>query len=408
MNGVKDTGLQTRRVKTVGPSMERRERRTRYNAAVIRQIAGMRILIVDDSPSIVAYFELLLDKWGFNNRKVAHTAHAAMTALLNKGHYDLVLLDDQLPDGDGIDLCRNLKLHKKLYDVPIIMITGEEEGSALHEAFEAGATDYISKPPNEDEMKARITAALRFKRETDMRKIREIKLVRLDHLKNMFVAMAAHDLRNPISTVRGLTEIILNSNEPFEVIESLLQVIQSASQDALDIIDNLLDISIIETGEFKLSRSLVDLGALVDSKVYLQRQLAERKQISIEVSHHGNIPFWFDKVKVGQIIDNLLSNAIKYASYGTMVSVIHDSSDSAERVSVVNRGQGIAAEELGMVFEAFHKTSAIPTGGERSIGLGLAIAKKIIDSHKGSIEVTSEPGEETMFRFTLPRENHHE
>ncbi|MBC8283555.1 MAG: CHASE domain-containing protein [Nitrospinae bacterium] len=230
------------------------------------------------------------------------------------------------------------------------------------------------------------------------------KLVELNDLKNKFLGMASHDLRNPLASIRGFSKYLLEKGKQVkeETRDEFLTSIKTVSGNMLELISNLLDISVIESGQLKLKPEVSSMQKLVEEKIHLQQILADKKNISLHAEFEKIVDFPFDVNRVGQVVDNLLSNAVKYSPPDKDVYVDLKYSGDKVRFTVRDEGPGISHEERDKLFKHFQKLSARPTGGESSSGLGLAIAQRIVEEHGGNIGVDSEPGRGATFYFELP------
>lgn len=227
----------------------------------------------------------------------------------------------------------------------------------------------------------------------------------LNDLKNEFLGMAAHDLRNPISEIMGASSLLLQHSDKIEDEEKieLLDMIQRSSNFMLNLVNDLLDISTIEAGKLELEMSKNDYIEFVENILSLNRIIAKQKDITIETEYGENIPqIQFDKTRITQVINNLVSNAIKFSNEGTKITVKIETDQDSVITKVIDQGPGIPGNELTKIFAEFQKTSVKASKGERSTGLGLAIAKKIVEKHGGKIGVKSEVGKGSAFYFLLP------
>lgn len=233
-------------------------------------------------------------------------------------------------------------------------------------------------------------------------KERTAELEVLNETKNKFLGMAAHDLRNPLTSIRGFSEMLQDSSLDKETKDEFLGYIHSVSDEMLSLLNNLLDVSQIESGQLTLSLKLNNIGDLVKRRVHISENIARKKQIVLK-SEVGDCPeINFDSEKLSQVIDNFISNAIKFSPSGTTITVRSSLLADNIRVEVQDEGPGIPAEEVHKLFGDFQKLSTRPTAGEKSTGLGLAIVKRIVKAHDGEIGVESEVGKGSIFFFSLP------
>jgi signal transduction histidine kinase len=228
------------------------------------------------------------------------------------------------------------------------------------------------------------------------------ELVELNALKNQFLGMAAHDLRGPIGSIRGIAELVRDIAIPDPQKNDLLGEIVRASGNMLDLLNDLLDISSIESGQLRLNVEPVDLAALIEERLRLLRMVADYKRIPIVTRLQPVGPVPCDRARIAQVIDNLVSNAIKYSKPGASIEIELSQLGVAAILAVNDHGQGIPESELHRLFGAFSRLSTRPTGGERSTGLGLAIVKRIVEEHDGVVGVESRVGKGSSFRVILP------
>ncbi len=231
----------------------------------------------------------------------------------------------------------------------------------------------------------------------------ERELRELNELKNRFLGMAAHDLRNPLTAIRGFSQILLEMKLDGAKQTEFLKSIHRSSDDMLRLVNDLLDVAVIESGKLDLRLRDADLSELVNGRIKLVAPVAEKKQIGITTTVPEAIHAVLDPDRFAQVIDNLLTNAIKFSPPGSGIQVgIRETAD-AVILAVRDSGPGIAAEDREKLFGTFQKLAARPTGGEKSTGLGLAIVKKIVDAHRGGIDVVNVPGSGAEFSVRLPR-----
>jgi signal transduction histidine kinase len=231
------------------------------------------------------------------------------------------------------------------------------------------------------------------------------QLIELNELKNRFLGMAAHDLRNPLSTIKGYIELFLTdvlgelSSDQREVLNDMNQ----ASDTMLGLINDLLDVTAIETGNLQLNRQPVKIDELFQNVQSSLRILANAKSIEVKLNLPISIPIiYIDQSRMKQVLTNLITNAIKYSFSHTVILLSVRVFDKEIWISVKDQGQGIPVNEMNRLFKDFSRTSVKPTAGEKSIGLGLAITRRIIEAHGGIIWVDSEIGKGSTFTFSIP------
>jgi len=228
------------------------------------------------------------------------------------------------------------------------------------------------------------------------------KLTAANLEKNRFLGIAAHDLRNPLSSIRGLSQLMVETPmEPPEQKE-FLETIHRTSDETLGLVNDLLDVAVIESGKLDIKRKDQDVAKLVGQRVKHLEPHARSKNIAVTLEADGMRTASIDGARFAQVVDNLVSNAIKFSPPGTTVTVALRADGENFTLSVQDQGPGIPEEERKLLFRSFQKLSARPTGGEKSTGLGLAIVKKVVDAHGGRIEVDSAPGRGTRFIVTAP------
>jgi len=378
----------------------------------------LKILVVDDDPFFI---KVLTRKLGSRNY-IVETAENGADAL-EKYHscpdISLIISDMNMPEMNGLELIKELR--RSGSDVPIIILTSNDQISVAIKAMNSGADNYLLKDGNilkaisisvEKALEKHELAVENIRLLSDLaRKNKELEasnqeLLRLNHLKNRFLGIAAHDLRNPLTSVRGLSEIL--ANELFgpltEDQKECLDIIHTASVDMLKLVNDLLDVSVIESGKLELAFRTASLRELLHKRVKVNRVIAEKKDIRIHTEFPDLPDIPLDSNRIAQVFDNLVNNAIKFSPHGSDIHISITREHNKVRVSVRDEGPGISEEDQSGLFTEFRKLSARPTGGEKCTGLGLAIVKKIVDAHHGTLEVSSQPGSGSVFSFILPTE----
>ena len=237
-----------------------------------------------------------------------------------------------------------------------------------------------------------------------VKKTRELEA--LNQQKNLFLGIAAHDLRNPIGNILNLSRLLqdeLDGTLNTECIQ-FFQLIDSSCGFLLRLISDLLDLSQIESGKLNLTEESLDLEALIVEQVASARHAATAKGVELTFATQGTGSFVIqgDRGRMAQVVDNLISNAVKFSSAGSRVEVSLTRDAKTLLFTVQDHGPGISPEDQANLFQPFAKASSRPTAGERSTGLGLSIVKRIVEAHRGEIRLESYPGQGTALHVLLP------
>ncbi len=367
------------------------------------EFAGKNILVVDDSMVARKVISTLLQKHFF---KVS-CANSGQEALefIRQQRPDLVMLDVNLGDSSGFDVCRQIKDSSKTEDVPVIFLTAEKDTAAMEQGFSCGGSDYLTKPFNPVEAVARIKIHLRMAELLRMQDNFIDALQSSNQSKVKLIGMASHDLRGPLGSINGLSEFLLDGSlgSINDEQEDVIRSIKDASETMLALVEDLLDLSVIERETVELHYEPTDLQATMEKCLRLQEPNAKRKSITLTLQA-DQMPkeVICDGQQIGRVADNLVSNAIKYSPSNTKVYVRLEPYQDRAVLHVDDEGPGIPEEELPRMFEEFGTTSVKPTGGEKSVGLGLMICKKIVQAHHGRIWVYNRPEGGCRFTVDIP------
>jgi signal transduction histidine kinase len=358
------------------------------------------VLVVDDTVENLQLLSRMLEEHGYEARPVTSGSQALQAALSYPP--ELVLLDISMPEMDGFEVCRRLKANETLREVPVIFLTALANIEDKVRAFEAGGADFITKPFQVDEVLARVRVhvGLRQSRAELLESYR--RLQSLERLREDLVRMVVHDMRSPLTVLTSLLSFVqeeLRGSSCAHLSEELaLAVHATASVNRMA--NAMLDVSRLEEGKFPLERRAHDVVALCRD-VIRQFATVDRSR-SIELTGMPELEVVCDGEVVGRVVENLLSNAIKYTPLGSAIRISVQLMGEQARISMLDQGPGVSAEERKQIFEKFVTGEAQAVTKLHSIGLGLAFCKLAVEAHGGAIAVESGHPRGSVFWFSLP------
>jgi two-component system sensor histidine kinase/response regulator len=366
-------------------------------------LKGRRILAVDDDRINLRIIGGILRNEGY---EIAEAASGEIALEVYPTFQpNLVLLDVMMPGIDGFATCRTLKKAYGDKCAPVIFVTAKSEADDVVMGFDAGGVDYLTKPFRPKEVVARIRTHLSNQQLVEQQKDLVDQLSKANAAKDRFLGMCAHDLRNPLSSIRGLAELMDENAIGILTPEQreIVQTIHGASQSMLQLVNELLDVSTIEAGHLKLEKEPTGIYEIVEPSVHLSNIEAAKKNTKIEIVRSDVDPVVdIDRNKMRQVVDNLINNAVKYSPRGSIITVLIHSSEAVAGFSVRDSGPGIPENERHKLFKDYGRLSTLPTDGEKSTGLGLAICRKIVEAHDGTIGVANITGRGAEFIVSLP------
>jgi len=419
-----------------------------------------RVLIVDDEESVTVTMAAILEMDGYSVATALRGDHA-LEQIANET-FDLVLTDLRLDDLDGMDVLAAAR--RKSSETVGIVLTGYASLESAVKALREGAYDYMLKPADVEELRATVARGIERRRlgqllreriddlEAANRTINELneslqdrvaqataelqarvrdldaartelqtsyeKLQELDKLKSQFLSIASHELKTPITAMSGFVQIAvrrikrrLGAGRPNEVdwkkeeetLLEQLEVVQRQTGKLARLVDELLDVSRIESGRLELRVADVDLPELVAEVMRRHQLMGTKHDLRLHYDPDRKLNVRGDRDHLEQVLNNLIGNAMKYSPDGGAIEVTVSRAGEQEiEFSVVDHGIGIRPAELARVFGLFYRSpdrNARDVGG---MGLGLYITKEIVDRHNGRIWAESDVGHGTTFHVALP------
>lgn len=367
-----------------------------------------RILVVDDEKVIreLCHRTLATD---FREIKEASDAAEALQILKDQS-FDLVITDIVMPGMNGLELIRAVNDLKK--DTGIIIITGYPTLEIAINSLKEGAYDFVVKPFNTEKLRTIVQNYMekrdanvnfqRMKKEVEDKRIFE----ELEKLKDSFLAIVSHELKTPLSIISGYLDLMTTYISQPDQLKSFIEEAQIASQHLSLLINQILEFSRLRAGEVLYRKEPADVTALIRGAVTKLKPLMDAKEISLDFETSKGLPALnLEKNKFRDAILNLINNAINFTPEGGKITVRCIKSDEDVRIKISDTGVGIPEEHLNKVFNPFYQVQDPLTREVGGMGLGLSIAKNIIEDHGGDIVVESNVDSGSTFTVVLPIHN---
>ena len=360
---------------------------------------SLRILLADDNADMLDYVARLLgDRWTVETVSDGASALAAIHAR----RPDAIVTDVMMPEIDGFELLRAVKDDKATSDIPVILVSARAGEEAALEAVSAGADDYIVKPFTARDLVARVDAQLQ--RAAERQRARQ-QLIEANRIKDEFLATLSHELRTPLNAILGWAHLLKAPTMRAGMLERALESIDRNARAQARLVDDLLDVSRVISGKLAIKHEPVNLRAVILEAVDAVRpaMTAKALKMRVGVATDADIVIDGDGDRLRQVLANLLSNAVKFTPSGGDVEVDLRRVNGNVEIVVRDTGMGIAREFLPHVFERFRQADSAPARRHGGLGLGLAIARHLVEAHGGSVTAQSDgPGTGARFTIRLP------
>ena len=361
-----------------------------------------KILIVDDVVSNVLLLKILLS----NEKFQVCTANNGTTCIekARKEHPDLILLDVMMPDISGFDTAVVLKKDEETKDIPIIFLTALNTPQDLVHGFQVGASDFLTKPFNKEELVMRVMQQISLVAAKRIIEQQNAELRATLSNRDKMYSVIAHDLRSPMASIRMVLNLVVNSASPESVGPELYELLDKAnreSEEVHDPLDNLLKWTKSQTGRLNVVIQDLDLNDIIPGVVEIFEMIAQTKRIKLNLEpSENNLVVTADNDMLKTVMRNFLSNAIKFSSEDSSIDIKMTSEGDFAKISVTDHGVGISADRIGSIFKKGDTTYG--TGGEEGSGLGLQLCQDFARKNGGDCFVESIEGQGSTFSFTVP------
>ncbi|BBO31610.1 response regulator [Lacipirellula parvula] len=385
----------------------------------------VNVLLVDDLHENLLALEALLRREGVTILK-AQSGSDALELLL-QFEVALAILDVQMPGMDGFELAELMRGTERTRRVPIIFLTaGNADLRRKFRGYEAGAVDFLQKPIESDIIRSKVDVFVElFRQRQEVAQQRDdlqaataenarllaesqrhaSALEEADRRKDDFLAVLAHELRNPLGPVRNAIEILRHSDEANQVMREAREIISRQVSHMSRLIDDLLDVARIARGKIQLRNEHCDAAEILRQTAEDYRATIDAAKATLEVDVASSLPIHADRTRVAQVIGNLLHNAAKFTPPGGRVRVSASSDAAGDFATIVvsDTGIGLSPEVKSRLFEPFSQAEQGADRASGGLGLGLALARNIAELHGGALDAESEgPGRGATFTLKLP------
>ena len=360
-----------------------------------------KILIVDDVVSNVLLLKILLK----NEQFQVCTANCGNMCIeqARAEKPDLVLLDVMMPDISGFDTAVIMKKDPELRDIPIIFLTALNSPADLVKGFQVGASDFLSKPFNKEELIVRVMHQIAYVAAKRLIEKQNRELMATISNRDKMYSVIAHDLRSPMASIRMVLNLVVASTSPETVGPELFELLDKAnreSEEVHDLLDNLLKWTKSQTGRLNVVLQDLDLNDIIPGVVEIFEMIAATKKIHLSYTG-SSVIVRADNDMLKTVVRNFISNAVKFSPEGSTIEITVTTPDADfAKISVRDHGVGIASDRIGSIFHKGETTYG--TGGEEGSGLGLQLCQDFARKNGGDVMVESTEGEGSTFSVFVP------
>ena len=369
------------------------------------------ILVVDDDASLRRTMHQILVSDGYGVIDAADGVEAA--ALCEAAVPSLIVVDAQMPRMDGFALCRSLRRRPASAHVPILMMTGLNDRESITAAYDAGATDFIAKPFDWLIFSHRIRYMLRTAEMVEAVRQSEGRLrvakdaaEAADRAKTDFLANMSHELRTPLSAIIGFAAVMRDGlhGKLDPRYAECAQIINDSGLHLLAMIDDILAMAQTARGELPYVEETVRVADIVALSLDIVRPMAQQGGVTCHIEIAPGVETMHgDPGKLRRVLINLLTNAVKFTEPGGSVWLrARREADGTMALSVADTGIGIPPDKMELVMQPFGQVDSSPSRRHQGVGLGLPLAKRLVELHGGTMAIASTPGKGTIVTVRFP------
>ena len=356
------------------------------------------IVLADDNADMRDYVSrLLADRY----EVVAVADGQAALDAVEKKLPDLVLSDVMMPVMDGFEFLRRIRTDERKREIPVILLSARAGEESRIEALEAAADDYLVKPFSARELLATVDTHIKT---VEIRRQLIDQLREQDRRKDEFIAMLAHELRNPLAPIRNALQLIRLSDNDRTRLDHATTIMQRQIDQMVRLVDDLLDVARISRNKLELRKELVDIAVVVRSAVDTSRPVIEVSQNDLQISLPSQtVLLDADPVRLAQVVSNLLNNAARYSRPGGRISLTATTNAGELILKVSDTGIGIEPQKLSQIFDMFVQLDSSDPHPQGGLGVGLTLVRRLIEMHGGTVEAHSDgAGKGSEFIVRLP------
>lgn len=356
------------------------------------------ILIIDDISDNIKIVAEMLKKENYKiHASISGKAGIKIAKLMQPR---LILLDVEMPEMNGYEVCKILKSDEETREIPVIFLTGRNDGKSIALAFEAGGIDYISKPVKKLELIARVKTHIELS-------LAYKKILHANNVKDKFSSIIAHDLRGPIGGMMVLLKAVSDDYNAYEEkdIKEIIDEMTKSSETTYNLLENLLHWAKMSLGSINFEPKELDIVNLVKECIGLNRALLMKKSINLVVNLGNEEIIYGDENMLGIVFRNLISNGIKFSKENGSIEIGKIENKNKVGIYVKDHGEGMEKEKIKNILAGTNFDTVLGTAGEKGSGLGLVIVRDSLKKNNGEMMIESTQGVGSCFSVLFEKKN---